>query len=84
MESQNLVDVMYGSPEPHYMIPKKANFLAPLMRGDTVIPGALDYSRLCTSRHPELTARRAVTPAAQRGSLISLELLDRLKKREDP
>jgi hypothetical protein len=84
VESQNLVDVMYGSPEPHYMIPKKANFLAPLMRGDTVIPGALDYSRLCTSRHPELTARRAVTPAAQRGSLISLELLDRLKKREDP
>lgn len=84
VESQNLVDVMYGSPEPHYMIPKEANLLAPLMGDDTVIPGSLDYSRLCTRRHPELTARRAVTPAAQRGPIISLEFLDRLKKHEVP
>lgn len=84
VDSQNLVDVMHGSPEPHYMIPKKANFLAPLMRDDTVIPESLDYSRLCTGRHPEITTRKAMTPAAQRGPLMSTELLGRLKKQEAP
>lgn len=72
VEDQNLADVLHGSPEPHYMVRHEANFLAPLMRDATVIPGALDYSRLCVGRHPAIKARKPVTPAAQRGQLIPL------------
>lgn len=72
VEDQNLADVLHGSPEPHYMVRHEANILAPLMRDPTVIPGALDYLRLCTRLHPAIKARKPVTPAAQRGQIIPL------------
>jgi len=72
VESQNLVDVLHGSPEPHYMVKKDANFLGPIMRETSTIPRSLDYFYLCQPRHPEILARKPIAPGRQRGPLIPL------------
>lgn len=73
-EEQNLVDVLHGSPEPHYMIRNSANFLGPLMRETSIIPNSLDYSLLCKPRHPAIMARKPFPPGLQRGALIPHDL----------